>query len=227
MNSKTKLIVGVVAVVIIGLFAYKRVNAEELQNSFSLGYNSELSFRGVAAETSAIQSSVNLGANILGLDVGFGAAANIKDVGKNETRLSAETGVTILDSVSTSVGVVKYGNNHAVGDDAELFIALGAEIILSPEVKLFYNPSEAHTTVEGSVSQVIEITDEISVEAVGSVGNTTMGGDWGIYYGLDVTAGYSLGDNTKAYIGIDLKDLKDIDFEAPELAFVAGITHRF
>ena len=227
MNTKTKLIIGVVAVVVIGLFTYKRVNAEELQNSFSLGYNSELSFRGVAAETSAIQSSVNLGANILGLDVGFGAATNIKDVGKNETRLSAETGVTILDSVSTSVGVVKYSNNHVVGDDTELFIALGAEIILSPEVKLFYNPSEAHATVEGSVSQVVEITDKISVEAVGSVGNTTMGGDWGLYYGLDVIAGYSLGDNTKSYIGIDLKDLKDINVEAPDLAFVAGITHRF
>jgi predicted porin len=227
MNTKTKLIAGIALGVIIALFAYKKINAEELPGNFSLGYNSELSFRGVAAETSAIQSSLSLDANILGLDVGLGAATNIKDVGKNETRLSAETGVTILDSVSTSVGVVKYGNNHAVGDDTELFITLGAEIILSPEVKLFYNPSEAHTTVEGSVSQVIEITDEISVEAVGSVGNTTIGGDWGLYYGLDVIAGYSLGDNTKAYVGIDLKDLKDINMEAPELAFVAGITHQF
>jgi len=227
MNTKTKLIIGIAVAVIIGLFAYKRVNAEELPGNFSLGYNSELSFRGVGADTSAIQAAVGLDANVLGLDVGFGAATNIKDVGKNETRLSAETGVTILDSVSTSVGVVKYGNNHAVGDDTELFVALGAEIILSPEVKLFYNPSEAYTTVEGSVSQAIEITDEISVEAIGSVGSTTMGGDWGLYYGLDVIAGYSLGDNTKAYVGIDLKDLKDIDLEAPELAFVAGITHRF
>jgi len=227
MKTKTKVILGVAIAIIIGLFAYNKMNAEELSGNFSLGYNSELSFRGVAAETSAIQSSLGLDANIFGLDIGLGAATNIKDVGKNETRLSAQTGVKVLDSVSTSVGVVKYSNNHAVGDDAELFIVLGAEIILSPGVKLFYNPSEAHTTVEGSVSQVIEITDEISVEAVGSVGNTTIGGDWGLYYGLDVSAGYSLGDNTKAYIGIDLKDLKDINIEAPELAFVAGVTRTF
>ena len=227
MKTKTKLIVGIAVAVIVGLFAYNKVNAEESIGDFSLGYNSDLIFRGVGADESAIQSSIGLGANVLGVDLDVGASVNIKDVGEDEVRLSAETGVELLDTVNTSVGVVNYNNNHAIGDGTELFISLGAEIILSPEVKLFYNPSEAYVTTEGSISHSVGLTEEISVGAVGTVGNTTIGGDSGLYYGLDVIANYSLGDNTNAYIGINLQDLQDINFETPELAFVAGVTHSF
>ena len=75
-----------------------------------------------------------------------------------------------------------------------------------------------HVTTEGSISHTVGLTEEISVGAVGTVGNTTIGGDSGLYYGLDVIANYSLGDNTNAYIGINLQDLQDINFETPELA---------
>mgnify|MGYP003655937229 CR=1 FL=1 len=165
MNTKTKLIVGVVAVVIIGLFAYNRVNAEELQNDFSLGYNSELSFRGVAAETSAIQSSLSVGTNILGIDFSVGALANIKDQGENEARISVETGITLFDSLSTSIGVVTYDNNSAVGDDTEVYIDIGAEIILSPNVRLFYNPSENDVTTKLYVGIDLTELKDINLEA--------------------------------------------------------------
>ena len=46
MKTKTKIIVGIAVAIIIGLFAYNKMNAEELSGNFSLGYNSDLSFRG-------------------------------------------------------------------------------------------------------------------------------------------------------------------------------------
>lgn len=227
MKTKTKLIVGIAVAVIIGLFAYNKMNAEELSGNFSLGYNSDFSFRGVDAGTSATQAGIGLETDVFGVGVGLDASVNIKDAGEDEVRLSASTSVDVLDSVTTSVGVVTYDNNHAIGDDTELFIALGAEIILSPGVKLFYNPNENHITTEGSISHAVSITEEIAVEAIGSVGHTNIGGDWGIYYGLDVVAGYSVSDNTQFYVGVLTRNLQDINLEEPDVSFVAGLNHSF
>ena len=103
MKTKTKLIIGIAVAVIVGLFAYNKVNAEESIGDFSLGYNSDLIFRGVGADESAIQSSIGLGTNVLGVDLDVGASVNIKDVGEDEVRLSEETGVELLDTVNTAV----------------------------------------------------------------------------------------------------------------------------
>ena len=47
----------VVAVALVGLLVYNKVNAAELHGDFSAAYNSELQFRGVSADQSSIQSS--------------------------------------------------------------------------------------------------------------------------------------------------------------------------
>ena len=95
MKTKTKLIIGIVVATCVGLFAYNKVNAAEVSGDFSLGYDSDIGFRGVAGQTSAIQGSMGLGVDLFGIDVSVGAFSNIKQDYDNETQLSLETSVSL------------------------------------------------------------------------------------------------------------------------------------
>lgn len=227
MKTKTKLIIGIVVATCVGLFAYNKVNAAEVSGDFSLGYDSDIGFRGVAGQTSAIQGSMGLGVDLFGIDVSVGAFSNIKQDYDNETQLSLETSVSLLDNIQTSVGVVTYDDNHVVGDTTEAYVDLGAEFILSPSVRIYFDPSESVTTIEGRVSQEIGITDEIAVEAIGTVGNTSIADERATYYSLDVIAKYELKENTDVFVSVDVTDLQDVNLQAPDVAFYVGVTHSF
>lgn len=227
MKTKTKLIGGVVVAIIIGLLAYKKMNAEELSHDFFLGYNSELSFRGVSTSEAAIQSSVSLGTKVLGTDVSIGALTNIKDSAQNEVQVSIDATLSVLDWVETSVGVVSYDNNAVLGDDTEVYADFGIDLILDPKVRLYYNPSENDVTIEGSVSHGLNITEKISIEAVASVGNTPIGEERATYYGVDLVGGYSLSDKLQAFAGVDLVEIKDISLASPDVGVYGGISYRF
>tara|TARA_Y100000593_G_C4319314_1_gene342834 strand:+ start:1326 stop:2009 length:684 start_codon:yes stop_codon:yes gene_type:complete len=227
MKTKTKLIIGIVVAVCVGLFAYNKVNAEELSGGFSLGYDSDIGFRGVAGQTSAVQGSVGLEVDLFGIDVSVGTFSNIKQDYDNETQLWLETGVSLLDGVTTSVGVVTYDENHVLGDATEAYVDLGAEFILSPSVRVYYGPSDSTLTVEGSVSHQIDLTEEVGVEAVATVGNTSIADERATYYSLDVFATYELKDDTELFASIDLTELQDINLQAPDVSFIFGVRHSF
>ena len=227
MKTKTKLIGGVVVAIIIGLLAYKKMNAEELSHDFFLGYNSELSFRGVTTSDSAIQSSVSLGTKVLGTDVSIGALTNIKDSAQNEVQVSVDASLSVVDWVETSVGVVSYDNNAVLGDDTEVYADFGLDLILNPKVRLYYNPSEDDVTVEGAVSHGLNLTEKISIEAVASVGNTPVGDERATYYGVDLVGGYSISEKLQAFVGVDLVELKDISLASPEVGVYGGVSYRF
>ena len=92
MKTKTKIIVGIAVAIIIGLFAYNKMNAEELSGNFSLGYNSDLSFRGTPNGTAATQASVGLGGEMLGLDVTANALTNLQHRGQDAAGIMTEDG---------------------------------------------------------------------------------------------------------------------------------------
>lgn len=218
---------GIVIATIIGLFTYNKINAEEVSGNFSLGYNSDISFRGASGSTSAIQGSMGLGVNLFGLDVGVGAFTNVKQGLDNEVQLSAETGLELWETLQTSVGLVTYDNNNVLGDATEAYVDIGAEIILSPTMRVYYEPSSAVVTLEGSVSQELSLTEAISFEAIGSIGNTELANERATYYSLDVIGKYDLGKSTDLFVAVDLTELKDVNLAAPDVGFYVGVTHSF
>tara|TARA_R100000808_G_scaffold4105_1_gene13667 strand:+ start:23212 stop:23895 length:684 start_codon:yes stop_codon:yes gene_type:complete len=227
MKTKTKLIIGIVVAACVGLFAYNKVNAEEVSGSFSLGHDSDIGFRGVAGNTSAIQGSMGLGVDVFGIDFSVGAFTNIKQDYENETQLSLETSVSLLDNIETAVGIITYDDNHVVGDATELYVDLGAEFILSPSVRIYYNTSEAVATYEGRVSQGLNIGEQIGIEAIGTLGNTSIADQRATYYSLEAVGTYQLQENTDLFVGIDYTELQDVNLEAPDVAVTVGITHSF
>ena len=228
MKTKTKLIVGIAVAIIIGLFAYNKMNAEELSGNFSLGYNSDLSFRGTPNGTAATQASVGLGGEVLGLDVTANALTNLQhSEGDNEVRLSAEAALEVVENFSTALGIVAYDNNSLLGDQTEIYVDIGSDFVLNPSVRVYYSPTETDVTVEGSVSQALKLSELLSLEAVAQIGNTPIGEERATYYGVDLVGSYSVGPKATLFAGVDLVDLKNVNIEAPDVGFYGGFTYTF
>ena len=226
MTTKTKLLIGAV-ILFGGLFAFNKINAEELSGQVTLGYTSDLYFRGSATDTSVKQGEIDASLPVFGQDIQIGAIINSKNDLKDEIRFSASTEFNFLDKIDTSFGVVSYNDNHVVGSTTELFIEIGAEIILDPKVKLFYDPGESGLTVEGSVSYDMDVTDNISVGSTAYIGNTTINNDSGIYYGVNLVAGYDLNDSARIFAGVASTDTNGTNFTTPDAAFFAGVSYQY
>jgi hypothetical protein len=218
---------GIVAgVIIIGLFAYKKINATELHGSFTAGYNSELAFRGVSSGQDSIGTSFGTSLSLAGLDVGVEGLVNAKD-GADEVRLGASTGLEILEGVSTSVGVLNYTDNHVLGNGTELYVELGAEIIFDAGARVYYNPDSEVTTFEGSLSHEVELWEGFGLGISAKAGSTELGGDRATYYGADLLLTRAINDETSLFLGVDLVDLKDIPNGDDTVSVFGGIKHVF
>ena len=119
----------VVAVALVGLLVYNKVNAAELHGDFSAAYNSELQFRGVSADQSSIQSSFGADLSIAGFEVGVVGAVNTKD-GPDEVRLGASTGLELIDGLVSLFTVD--------GTDEEWLAPLGMIMLIGFIIVLSY-----------------------------------------------------------------------------------------
>ena len=216
----------VVAVALVGLLVYNKVNAAELHGDFSAAYNSELQFRGVSADQSSIQSSFGADLSIAGFEVGVVGAVNTKD-GPDEVRLGASTGLELVDGVTTSVGVVNYTDNHVLGNDTEFYVELGAEIILDTSLKVYYNPDESITTVEGSVSKELEVWEGYGLGLSATAGNTEYLDERTTYYGGDALLTKSVDEKTQLFLGVSLRDLQDVQNSDEIVSVFGGVRHTF
>ena len=72
MKNKFVKISIVVAVALLGLFAYNKINAAELHGNFSASYNSELGFRGVSTGQNGIQTTFDTSLDLAGFEIGVG-----------------------------------------------------------------------------------------------------------------------------------------------------------
>jgi hypothetical protein len=226
MKNKLVKISIVVAVALLGLFAYKKINAAELHGDFSAAYNSELQFRGVSADQSSILTSFGADLSIAGFEVGVVGAVNTKD-GPDEVRLGASTSLELVDGVTTSVGVVNYTDNHVLGNGTEFYVELGAEVILDTSVKVYYNPDESITTVEGSVGKQFEVWEDYGLGVSATLGNTEYLDERTTYYGGDALLTKSVNEETQLFLGVSLRDLHDVQNADQIVSVFGGIQHNF
>ena len=216
----------VVAVALVGFLAYNKINAAELHGDFSAAYNSELGFRGVSADQSSIQTSFGTTLSLAGFQVGVDGAVNTKD-GADEVQLGASTGLKLIDGVTTSIGVINYTDNHVLGNSTELYVELGAEIILDATARVYYNPDESITTVEGSLSKQLEVWEGYGLGLAASAGNTEYQDERVTYYGTDALLTKAVNDKTLLFVGVDLTDLKDVASADEVVSVFGGLRHTF
>ena len=216
----------VVAVVLVGLFVYKKINAAELHGDFSVSYNSQLGFRGVSTEQDGIQTTFGTSLELAGFEIGLGGLVNTRD-GTDEVQLGAHTGVEILEGIDTSIGVVNYTDNHVLGNDTEVYAELGLESIVDVSVRIYYNPDEAVTTVEGSLSKSLEVWENYALGVSANAGNTELGGERATYYGADLLLTRAINEDTSLFVGVDLTDVKDIANADETVSVFGGLQHAF
>jgi hypothetical protein len=197
------------------------VNAD---SGLSLSYDSAPDFRGHEAEAE-INAAIGIEKKVFGLDFGIEGSVGVRDNADDESRLSVYTSLD-LSFLELEVGVVGYDNNIVLGDAVEVFVEAGAEITLNPTVTVYYEPDSQVTTVEGGVSQSFEVKD-FGVEVSATVGNTEVFEDRENYYKFAALATYAVNEKTYAFVGVDVVQFADIDFEDFNAGLVVGISHKF
>ena len=185
-----------------------------------------MGFRGVSADQPSIQTSFGTTLSLAGFQVGVDGAVNTKD-GADEVQLGASTGLELIDGVTTSVGVVNYTDNHVLGNSTELYVELGAEIILDATARVYYNPDESITTVEGSLSKQLEVWEGYGLGLAASAGNTEYQDERVTYYGVDALLTKAINDKTTLFVGVDLTDLKDVANADEVTSVFGGVKHTF
>lgn len=215
---KIKLIAGLVAIL-----ATNIINAA---GNVTLQYDSAPDFRGQSSAESEINAAFSNSAKVFSLDFEIGGSVGVRDGVDDERRGFVSTGVD-TKIVDLSVGVIGYNNNVAIGDGYEVYVEAGADIILSPTARIYYQPDEQVVTVEGSIKQVFKITDLISVEATGSVGSTEVKEVRDTYYGGGLTLKYKVGKNTYAFVGADATEYGGLAIEDVDYGIYLGVSHSY
>lgn len=197
------------------------VNAD---SGLSLSYDSAPDFRGHEAEAE-INAAIGIEKEVFGLDFAIEGSVGVRDNADDESRLSVYTSLD-FSFLELEVGVVGYDNNIVLGDAVEVFVEAGAEIILNPTVAVYYEPDSQVTTVEGSVSHGFEVKD-FGIEVSATVGNTEVFEDRENYYKFAALATYAINEKTYAFVGVDVVQFADIDFDDFNTGVFVGISHKF
>jgi hypothetical protein len=202
----------------------KKEEAKGLSGGVSIFYDSSADFRGKTANEE-INASVGVNKEIFGLDFGLEGTVGVRDGLEDERRLNLYTSLD-LSFLDLEVGVVNYDNNIVVGDDTEIYVEAGAEIILNPTVIVYYSPDREVTTLEGGISQDISIK-KLNLEATANVGTTEMADERVNYYKLGVSTTYEINDRTHAFVGVDFVNFDEIALDDFDIGVYAGVSHRF
>lgn len=215
---KIKLITSLAAI-----FVANIINAA---GDVSLQYDSAPDFRGQSSAESEINAAISNSVRVFGIDFEIGGSVGVRDEVEDERRgyISAGIDTKIID---LSAGVVGYNNNPLIGDGYEVYFEAGAEIILTPTARVYYEPDSQAVTVEGFIRQAFDLTDVVSIEAFGSVGNTEINEDREMYYKGAITLKYELGKNTYAFVGVDATEYSDLVLEDVDYGVYVGVTHSY
>jgi hypothetical protein len=192
----------------------------------TLKYDQSPDFRGRVSEAE-INAALSGSVKVFGINVGMDGSVGVRSDAEDERRIGAflELDTNFLD---IKTGVLAYDNNIVLGDDVELYIEAGADIILSPSVRLYYSPKSTDFTVEGSLSQDVKITDTIALQGSVGVGSTQVqSSDRELYYKAAITAVHKVSDSTALFIGVDATTFDNIQLSDVEVGVYGGVTHRF
>lgn len=187
-----KMMVVVVAALI--AFAGTRVSAAEVAGEVGFDYMGNYIWRGQRlVDKPVVQPWVNLGFG----NFTFGTWANMNTKGKsgefNEIDLSVDYTNSLTDTISYSVGIIRYEfpNTTAEGT-AEIYAGLSFDTFLSPSVTLYYDIDEVDGCyLSFGAGHQIELSESVCLDMSASLG-------WGS------------SDYNEAYWGEDSSKMQDL-----------------
>jgi len=194
--------------------------------NLTLKYDQSPDFRGRVTD-SEINTALSSSVKVLGVDVGMDGSIAVRSEVEDEIRVGAFLDLD-TDFLDFKTGVVAYDNNIVVGDDVEVYIEAGADIILTPTVRVYYSPKNDDFTVEGSVSQSVKVTDTIALNAGATVGSTKVqSSDREMYYKVSATAVHKVSDKAALFLGVDATTFDNIQLSDVEVGVYGGVTYEF
>lgn len=226
MKNKLVKINIVAGLILAGFFAGKKINATEIGGSFSAGYNSELTFRGVSSNQSSVQSSFDTDFSVGGFDIGLGGVVSTKD-GPDDIRLGVDIGVSLLETIDTSIGFVNYSNNHLIGNSNEIYFEAGAEIILDVSARIYHNTDQSFATFEVSTGKGFELFDNYDLDVSVAAGNTEINKERENYYTLSASVSREIAENTVLFAGLALTDVYGLEGSDAVTTVTVGVNHVF
>ena len=179
-------------------------NVAVLGNSAKVGYASDFFYRGEQKALESFQSSIDVGAQVAGLEASIHACTNQSvDSGVDSYGLAAGLGTSVLDGLlSTYVG---FNHFEDVPGSAlsEVTVKISVDSLFDPSLAVFRNVDDELYTFEGSVSHDIDLKiANLGLDA--SIGNTEVTeSNSRDYYSVGAELSRTIGSAVASF-GVDL-----------------------
>lgn len=193
-----------------------------LAGSASIGYVSDFFYRGEQKALESVQSKIDYGTSILGLESALHACTNQSvDDGVDSYGLSASVGASVIEGLLSVYGGFSHYEDVPGEALSEVFVRATSDVFLSPSVTISRNVDDELFTYEAALSHSLDLK-LASLTLDGSTGSTEITeSNTRTYYSVGAELTKAIG-SAEAGLSVDLVDADDIDRE-----FVFGASLGF
>jgi hypothetical protein len=229
MKINKKTLFAAAIVVVVGLLAYKKIQAEDM-GEINVSYVTEQYQRGQTIATDALEAqfdvNIDVDVPLVDLDVyASGLLTRLTDTGadNNDFRIGGTTALS--DSLTLDVGG-RYLDLSSVSK--EVYAGLRLEGVLSPSVYVYRSLNQDFTAVEANVEIDYEL--DLWLAAFDSTVRGTVGYTEGPvktgYYGVSYTLTHDLTESGSIFAGVEAI-ASTTDEYSDSVGFTVGYTHTF
>ena len=193
-----------------------------LAGSASIGYVSDFFYRGEQKALESVQSKIDYGTSILGLESAFHACTNQSaDEGVDSYGFSVSVGSSVIEGLLSVYGGFSHYEDVPGEALSEVFVRASSDVFLSPTATISRNVDDELFTYEAGVSHDVDLK-LASLNLNGSAGNTEVTeSNTRTYYSVGAELTRAVG-SAEAGLSVDLVDSDDIERE-----FVFGASLGF
>ncbi len=193
-----------------------------LAGSASIGYVSDFFYRGEQKALESVQSKIDYGTSILGLESAFHACTNQSaDEGVDSYGFSVSAGSSVIEGLLSVYGGFSHYEDVPGEALSEVFVRASSDVFLSPTATISRNVDDELFTYEAGVSHDVDLK-LASLNLNGSAGNTEVTeSNTRTYYSVGAELTRAVG-SAEAGLSVDLVDSDDIERE-----FVFGASLGF
>lgn len=202
--------------------AFGLITNAALAGSASIGYVSDFFYRGEQKALESVQSKIDYGTSILGLESALHACTNQSvDDGVDSYGLSASVGASVIEGLLSVYGGFSHYEDVPGEALSEVFVRATSDVFLSPSVTISRNVDDELFTYEAALSHSLDLK-LASLTLDGSAGSTEITeSNTRTYYSVGAELTKAIG-SAEAGLSVDLVDADDIDRE-----FVFGASLGF
>lgn len=195
-----------------------------IASSASIGYASDFFYRGDQKAQESVQSKINFGTEVLGLQALLHACTNQSvESGSDSYGFSTSLGKSFSDGLLSLYGGFSHFEDVPGDALSEVFIKASSNILLNPSVSIFRDVDDELFTYEVSLGHSFDL-DVASLGVDASVGNTDVSrSDSRAYYSIGTEVSKEFGASLAA-LSVDYIDADNIE---REFVFGGSLTFQF